>query len=309
MAFRESIGKWLSLLLTLRGLFRWELWLRIYNSVDEKHTWPMAAALAFYFLLSLFPALILFSAAVAFLPGHALWDEAVNTLTVLLPPDSMRLVRTFVVNVITPNRVTYLSLGFIGTIWTVSSSLSASIEALNMAYGVHEDRPFWKTRALAIALAFMIGFLLLTALSVMILGPKFGEWLASRTPLATPFVWLWPYIHWTVAVGFTILGIDALYLFGPNGRRQFRATLPGATLAVSCWLGLSYVLGAYIRHFGNFDRTYGALAGVIALLVWLYWTGFAILVGAELNAQLATASQGALNQSNEQPQSKSDRAA
>jgi membrane protein len=269
----------------------------------------MAAALAFYFLFSLFPALVLFSAAVAFLPGHALFDEAITALATVLPTDSMQLLLGYVVKVITPHRETYLSLGFVGTIWTVSSSFSVSIEALNMAYGVVEDRPFWKTRALAMALAFLIGTLLMTALSVMILGPRFGEWLAARTPLSELFVVLWPYIHWSVAIGSTILGIDALYLLGPNRRQQFRSTLPGAALAVGCWLGLSYLLGSYLRHFGMFDKTYGTLGAVIVLLVWLYWTGFAILVGAELNAQLAAAHEATMSEHHKLPSSEINRAA
>lgn len=263
------------------------MWLRIFDNVDRKHTWSMAAALAFYFLLSLFPALIVLSAALAFLPGHAVFDRLVNGLTLFVPPDSMRLVSHVLANVITPNRGTFFSLGFVGTIWAASSGLSVSIEALNLAYGVEEDRPFWKTRALAMALACLIGALMLAGLGVMIVGPKFGQWLAERIYLSHLFVVLWPYIHWIVAVVFTILGIEGLYLLAPSGKRKFRATLPGATLAVASWLVLSYLLGAYFRYSGTLHQTYGTLGGAVALLMWLYWTGFAILIGAELNAQLA----------------------
>lgn len=281
----------------LRRTLHWDLWLRIFDNVDRKHLWPMAAALSFYFLLSLFPALILLSAVVAFLPGHALFDQAVNRLTLVLPRDSMQTVRGVLADAITPNRGTYLSLGFIGTILTLSNSMSTSIEALNMAYGVNEDRPWWKTRLLSIALALLIGLLLVTALSVMIVGPRFAEWLASKMDLSALFVMLWPIIHWIVAVGFTVVGIETLYLFGPTGRRRLRTTLPGAALAVASWLVMSYFLGVYFRHFSSLDRNYGALGGAIALMIWLYWIGFAILVGAELNAQLA-----ALN--TEQPHSR-----
>jgi membrane protein len=269
----------------------------------------MAAALAFYFLLSLFPALIVLSAALAFLPGHAIFDRLVNGLTLFVPPNSMRLMRGVLANVITPNRGAYFSLGFVGMIWAASSSLSVSIEALNLAYGVEEDRPFWKTRALAIALAFLIGVLMLTGLGIMIVGPKFGQWLAARIYLSPLFVLLWPYIHWAVAVGFTILGIEALYLLAPNGKRKFRETLPGATLAVATWLVLSYFLGVYFRHFGTFHKTYGTLGGVVALLMWLYWTGFAILIGAELNAQLARERETELNTRRSSPPSNLDVAA
>ncbi|PYX67605.1 MAG: hypothetical protein DMG72_25135 [Acidobacteria bacterium] len=89
---------------------------------------------------------------------------------------------------------------------------------------------------------------MLVALSVMIVGPRFGEWLAARVHLSGLFVLLWPYIHWTIAVGFTILAVEALYFLAPNVKQRFLATLPGAVLAVGCWIGLSYLLGIYFRH-------------------------------------------------------------
>jgi membrane protein len=127
----------------------------------------------------------------------------------------------------------------------------------------------------------------LVALSVMVVGPRFGGWLAGRVHLSELFVLLWPYIHWTVAVAFTILAIEALYFPAPNLKQRFRSTLPGAVVAVSCWIGLSYLLGIYFLHFGNFNKTYGTLGAAVALMAWLYWTGFAMLVGAELNQELA----------------------
>ena len=191
----------------------------------------------------------------------------------------MGLVRRVLSDVITPNRGTFLSFGILGTIWAASGGFAAAIEALDLAYDVEDDRPFW--------LAFLTGVLLLIALSVMVVGPRFGEWLAARVHLSGLFVFLWPYIHWTVAVGFTILAVEALYFLAPNVKQRFLATLPGAALAVGSWIGLSYLLGVYFRQFANFNKTYGTLGAAIALVTWLYWTGFAMLVGAELNAELA----------------------
>jgi membrane protein len=121
----------------------------------------------------------------------------------------------------------------------------------------------------------------------MIVGPRFGGWLASRVHLSALFVLLWPYIQWSVAIAFTILAVEALYFLAPNVKQRFWATLPGAVLAVGCWIGLSYALGIYFRSFANFNKTYGTMGAVIALMVWLYWTSFFMLVGAELNCQLA----------------------
>jgi len=258
-----------------------------YSDVLRNHTMQMAAALSYYFVLSLFPALIFLSAVVAYLPVPDLFGQALGIMGRFIPPDSMGLVRRVLADVITPNRGTFLSFGILGTLWAASGGFAATIEALNIAYDVREDRPFWKTRPLAIALAFVIGGLMLLALAVMIVGPQFGGWLAGRVHLSFLFVLLWPYIHWSVAVFFTVLAVEILYFLGPNVKQRFLATLPGAVVAVGCWIGLSYLLGVYFRHFAHFNKTYGTLGAAIALMTWLYWTGFGMLVGAELNSELA----------------------
>ena len=275
---------------------------RTYGDVFRNHTMQMAAALSYYFILSFFPALILLSAVVAYLPVPDLFGQALALMGRFIPPDSMGLVRRVLADVITPNRGTFLSFGILGTLWAASGGFSAAIEALNVAYDVQDDRPFWRTRPLAVGLAFVIGGLLLLALGAMIAGPRFGGWLAARVHLSFLFVFLWPYIHWSVAVGFTVLAVEVLYFLAPNVKQRFLATLPGAAVAVGCWIGLSYLLGVYFRHFANFNKTYGTLGAGIALMTWLYWTGFAMLVGAELNCELAKiSSQGKIEEKHEAP--------
>jgi membrane protein len=273
-----------------------------YGNVVRNHTLQMAAALAYYLVLSLFPALILLSAVVAYLPVPDLFNQALALLARFLPADAMGLVRRVLADVISPNKGTFLSLGILGTLWAASGGFAAMIEALNIAYDVRDDRPFWKTRPLAVGLAFLTGALLLIALSVMVVGPRFGQWLAGRVHLSGLFVLLWPFIHWTVAIGFTVLAVEALYFLAPNVKQRLRATLPGAVVSVGCWITLSYLLGLYFRHFGNFNKTYGTLGAAVALMIWLYWTGFALLVGAELNEELAKISkEGKLEEKHEPP--------
>jgi membrane protein len=262
----------------------------------------MAAALAYYSILSLFPALILLSAVVAYLPVPDLFNQALAMMERFLPADSMGLVRRVLTDVILSNRGTFLSFGLLGTVWAASGAFSAAIEALNIAYDVEDKRPFWQTRPLALGLALITGVLMLVALATMIVGPRFGEWLAGRVHLSHMFVALWPYFHWIIALGFAVLAVEILYFLAPDVKQRFGATLPGALVSVSCWIGLSYLLGVYFRHFANFNKTYGSLGAAIALMVWLYWTGFAMLVGAELNAELAKQSrEGKMKRKHEPP--------
>ena len=261
--------------------------LRTYDDIEDHHTLQMAAALSYYFVMSLFPSLIVLSAIVTYLPVPDLFNHALNLMAIFIPPDSMGIVKKVLADVVTPNRTAFLSIGLVGTLWAASGGFAAAIEALNIAYDVQETRPFWKTRPLSIGLAVLIGLLLITALAVMIVGPQFGIWLSGRLHMSLLWQWLWPYIHWTISIGFTVIAVEVLYFLAPNVKQRFFATLPGAILAVGCWIGLSYLLGIYFRSFANFNKTYGTLGAAIALMVWLYWTGFAMLVGAELNAELA----------------------
>ena len=281
--------------------FREALW-RSGQDINKKHTLQMAAALAYYFVISLFPALILFSAILAYLPVHDLLNQTFVLIGGFIPKDTLNLVEKVLSSVVSPNRSTFLSFGILGTLWTASGGFSAMIEALNIAYEVEETRPFWRTRPLAVGLTIIIGVLLLIALAVMIVGPNFGQWLAARLHLSWMFAAVWPLVHWTVAVGFAVLSVEWLYFLAPNVKQRFWSTLPGALVSVGCWLALSYGLGVYFRSFANFDKTYGTLGAAIALMVWLYWTGFSVLLGAELNCQLAKESRKGKIPEKEAPQ-------
>ncbi len=260
---------------------------RAYQDLVRHHTLQVAAALSYFFVLSVFPALIFLSAILGLLPLGDLFNHVLAFMSGLLPQETMRIVYSVLHDVLSAHRGTWLSFGMLGIIWTASSSFAAVIEALDIAYDVGDNRPYWKTRLLAVGLAAICGGLLLTALAVMIVGPRFGDWLAAHLDLSSVFAAVWPALRWGVAISFTVLAVEVIYFLGPNVKQRFAATLPGAILSVIVWNGLSYLLGIYFAHWANFSRTYGTLAGFVAFMTWLYWTSFALLVGAELNSELA----------------------
>ena len=247
----------------------------------------VAAALSYYLVLSVFPGLMFLSAVIGSIPLPDLFGRVLGTMARLLPPDTMRTVQSVLLDVLATNRRAWLSFGMLGTIWVASAAFDAIIEALDIAYDVQEVRPYWKTRLLAVGLGAVSAVLLVVALVVMIVGPHFAAWLARRVFLSYVVVLLWPFIHWAVAIVFTLVAVELLYFLAPNVKQRFWATLPGAILAVSCCLGFSYLLGFYFRHVAHLSRTYGTLAGFVAFMTWFYWNSFALLVGAELNAELA----------------------
>ncbi len=273
------------------GQWRRVLWKTI-QDVQNNHTLSFAAGLSYYFIMGLFPALIALGSVVAYLPIPNLFNEILGVMGRVVPPDSMGLINQIVLDIISPNRGKLLSFGLLGTIWAVSGGFAAMIEALNVAYDVPETRPIWKTRLIAIGLSFLVGTLFLVALVVMLLGPQFGDWMAAKLHVSKYFGIIWPYLRWTLALAFTVFGVEVLYFVAPNVKQRFRCTVYGAVLAVGAWIGLSYLLGLYFRHFANFNKTYGTLGAAIALMVWLYWTGFAILLGGELNSEVLQETRG-----------------
>jgi membrane protein len=258
----------------------------VFHDVDENHIMSFAAALSYYFVLSIFPLLIFVSAVIAYLPVSSLFDQIVGLLASVVPPSSMGMARKILAHVLLSRHGGLLTFGIVFTIWSASSGFAAMIEALNVTYNVPETRRIWTTRALAVGLAFLVGTLLVIALFVLIAGPKFGGWLAGKVGLSPEFAAIWPYVRWSVATGFTVIAVELLYFWAPNVRQKFVRTLPGAVIAVGGWIGLSYLLGIYFRDFANYNATYGALGAAIAFSVWLYWTNFIMLIGAEINAKL-----------------------
>jgi membrane protein len=256
------------------------------NDVIRNHTLSFAAALSYYFVLAFFPALIALAALVAYLPVPTLFDTIVGALGRVVPAASMGLVKRVVADVISPSRGALLSFGLLGTLWTCSSGFSDIIEALNVAYDVPETRSIWKTRWLSLWLTVLIGGLVTLAFAFMIVGPRFGEFLAYHLGVSWMFAMIWPVLRYVLAVTFIVLAVEGLYFMAPNVKQSFAATLPGAILAVVGWILLSDALSYYFQKFAHLNKTYGVLGGGIALLMWLYWSGFIILLGAELNSEI-----------------------
>ncbi len=195
----------------------------------------------------------------------------------------MSLVRNIVSDVMTHKDTHFLTLGLFFTLWTASSGFAAIIDGLDVVYRVRETRPVWKTRPIALGLTLLAGSLLLVAVGLMVEGTSLGLWFTGRFDLNPAWLTAWGYLRWGVAVIFAMLAVQLLYHFGPDFKQRFRESLIGAIIAVMTWVGLSYLLGAYFQHFESLDKTYGPLGAAIGLYVWFYLSGFAVLLGGEIN--------------------------
>lgn len=262
------------------------LLLTFYNDVYDEHLFVFAAGLSYYFVLSLFPLLVALSSLLNYVPIPHLFEGFLGLMARLVPGDGMGLIHTIVADSINHKHPHFLTLGLVFTIWTASSGFAAIIDGLELVYRRRETRPVWKTRPLAMGLTLIAGSLLLVALVLMIEGSHFGAWVTDRFGLDPVFLAAWRYLRWGIAIAFAVLATELIYHFGPDLRQRFRDSLPGAMFAVVNWIALSYMLGSYYRHSGNLKSSYGPLGAAIGLYVWFYLSGFAILLGAEVNVLL-----------------------
>ena len=260
----------------------------VVRDMEKNHTWAFAGALAYYFVLALFPFLILFSAIVAYLPVPDFFSQAMGLIARVVPAASMGPLRNLIKETILSRHTRLLTFGILFTLWSASSGFTALIDALNTAYDVSETRRYWKTRGLAICLTFSVGCLLVIALGLLLLGPSLSARLTEALGMGT----LWPYVRWAVAVGCTVLAVELLYFVAPNVKYRFVSTLPGALIAVGGWIGLSYLLGIYFQDFSAYSKGYGSLGVALAFSIWLYWTGFVVLIGAQFNAKFLQEARG-----------------
>jgi membrane protein len=258
----------------------------VHKEVQRTRVFNVAAGLSYYFLLSLFPLLILLSTLLGCLPIPHLFDQSMDFAARFVPLEAMGLVRKILQSVLTPSRAGLLSLGVVGTLWAASGGFSAMIAALDIAYDARSSRPILKHRLLAVGLTFMNGGLMAVAMLLTLVGNRAGHFLAGVLHLSNAFEWSWPYLRWGIIGCCIVLSMEVLYFFGPNVKQRFKHTLPGALLGTVLWILISEAVNVYISHFANYNKTYGTIGAVVALMFWLYVSSIAILLGAELNSEL-----------------------
>jgi len=262
---------------------------RTWHETMEDDLLGRAAQLAFYVLLALFPALLFLTAMLGLFPLRPIIPELLSRMRYVLPADALSLLGKYLEQVVAGSGSGILSLGLLGALWASSSGLTALMETLNVAYDVEETRPFWKVRLIAIAMTVgLAGFIILSTILVLS-GERIGQWVADWAGLGQAFASAWAMFQWPVALGLMLVAISIIYYVAPNVRQDWRWVTPGSVFAVALWLAVSLGFKAYVEHFGDYNAAYGSLAGIIVLMLWLYWGGVALLIGAEMNSEIVAA--------------------
>jgi membrane protein len=258
----------------------------VYRELGRTRVFTAAAGLAFYFLLSLIPLIIVFASLLWYVPATKVVSQLLSIMAELIPPDSSQLVQSVALSVLEPGHIKILSFGILSYLWAATGGFSALIEALDIAYDVEDCRPWWRDRLQALVLTFTVGGMGMLSLLAIIVGPHFGHFLRMFFSLPEGFAHTWPLLRWTITIILFVASLELMYYLGPHARHSFWSTLPGAAIAVAMWFLGSYGLSFYLGHISNYNKAYGSLGAVIGLMLWLYITSLAVLTGAEFNAEL-----------------------
>ncbi len=264
----------------------WELLTRTVKEFVADNGLGLAAQLAYYFFFSLFPAVLVGLAFASFFPLEHFVDRMVATLAGVVPGDIIRIVQDQVRKISEGNNGGLLTFGVLAALWSSSAAVMGLIDALNHAYDIEEGRAWWKVRLLSLGLTLGLAAFILIAFALVLVGPTAAEYIARVTGLGPVFAWIWKILQWPVVLALVSIGAGLVYYFAPDAEQEWVWVTPGAILAAIIWLAASLGFKFYVANFATYTETYGAIGGVMVLLLWFYLSGVVFLLGAELNAEI-----------------------
>jgi membrane protein len=267
-----------------------ELLKRTAVETNEDDCLGLAAQLAYYFFLALFPAVLFLLALASFFPLTNFIDDVVRLLGPIAPRDVLSFLEGQLRRLSNADSSGILTIGILGAVWSSSAAVVAIIGTLNRAYDIEERRPWWKVRLTAIGLTIALAVFVLASFTLVVVGPTLAERLATALGLGQIFEWAWKILQWPLAFFLVSTALGLVYYFAPDAEQDWEWITPGALVATLLWLLVSLGFKFYVGHFADYDATYGAVGVVIVMLLWFYLSSLAILVGAELNAEIEHAS-------------------
>ena len=256
------------------------------SEIADHNVYNGAAALAFYMILSIFPAAIIMLSLLPYLPIPDLNKAVLGLIGQVLPHQSAKLF-TGVVNEVTSQRSGgLLSFGLLFLLWSSSSGLYAIMQQLNSTYEVKEGRPFWKVRGTALILMVLFFILVVGGFGLIVFGGMIQSWFWRQIGWSKPDLVFFTVFRWAIIALFLLSAFAIIYYFGPDVEHKFRFISPGSVFGVISLVIASLGFRFYVANFSNYTATYGSLGALIVLQMWLYIVGLVILVGSEINVFL-----------------------
>jgi membrane protein len=267
----------------------WRVLRRTITEFREDNATDWAAALTYYSVLSIFPALIALAAILGLFGNEDTIDSLLEIVDDVGPASAVDTFRGPIESVVDSKGGAGVALviSLVIALWTASGYIGAFMRASNAIYGVEEGRPFWKTRPLQLGVALAMVLLLALVLIAIVLTGPLATAVGDVIGITGTAVTVWQIAKWPVLIAVVVTMLAFLYYAAPNVRQpSFRLLTPGSVLAVGVWIVGSGAFAIYVANFGSYNKTYGSLAGAIVFLVWMWLSNAAVLLGAELNAEI-----------------------
>ena len=279
----------------LGGLTLSQLTRRVVHGIQEDDLFGRASELAYNFLLALFPLLLFVLTLFGLFASRSseLQNSLLSYFGDFLPPLAFQLLKAITLEMAANATSGKLTFGIVLTLWFASGGMSSMISTLDVVYHVRKSRSWLRGRFIALGLTIAILILLMTSLFIVLVGESFSDWIAIKLHLTSIVVIAWKGLQWVAAVLFLTLAFSLIYYFGPSlEQRRWHWITPGSVFGEFLWLAASAGLRIYLHFFNTYTATYGSLAAIMILLVWLYVTGLSFLIGGEINAQIERRAMG-----------------
>lgn len=260
---------------------------RTFKQFSQDNVTDWAAALTYYGVLSIFPGVLVLVSVLGMLSNNG-QETVQKTVKEVAPGQIQDLVNQVLTQVQEPGKAGLAAIiGIVAAFWSASGYIGAFMRASNAIYDVPEGRPVWKTIPIRLAVTAVIGIMLILSTVIVVFTGGLAEAVGKQIGLGGGFVTAWNIAKWPVLIVLVSLMFAILYWASPNAKTGgFRWVSPGGIFAVLVWVAASAAFAIYLANFANYNKTYGTLGGVIAFLVWLWISNIAIMLGAELDAEL-----------------------
>jgi membrane protein len=253
----------------------------------EHRLQDLAAAMAFWALLALFPFCIFLLTIIGFIPLKGMEKELLGLLHQVMPGEAAALFDRTVREIVHRQHGLLLVGSLLASLWSASGGIGSLEQGLNRAWNVHETRPWWQERLRSLAVVVIGTAMIIVALAGLLLAPSALARVYDFFEVGRFSLEVWAVVRWPLVIATSLAMLGGLYHFLPNTRQPFRLFTPGAAVALGTWLLTSLLFRTYVAHFNAYAKSYGTLGAAIVLLMWLYLSSATIILGAEVNACLA----------------------
>jgi membrane protein len=279
-----------------------------FKEVGEDHVSAFAGNLTYKALFAIFPFFTFLLSLLGLFNATGLIRDMLDRVSGALPESATTLIENQIIPLTQSQAESAFTVGAIVSIllalWGVSGAFRSVMEAMNVMYEVEEDRPFWKVYGISIFISLAVIVLMLIAFGIVIFGSSVGGGLAEVVGLGPAFQVVWSIVQWPIVACVVLFTFAIIYYFAPAAKQKFRWISPGAVLAFVFWLLFSLAFSYYVGTFGsgNYNETYGSLAGAIILMLYIYYSALIMLIGAEMNQVIEWHIPGGKNEGEKVPE-------